>query len=88
MFLYSSIKTKIELAVTKSQQIAQAGIGTVCKNCDINGTSIAIVCSNNVQIIPIVINQLLLSGTEKAERLSLRQLKTWIFWMKTIRHIT
>ena len=76
IFLYSSIRIRIELAMMKIQQIAQAGIDTVCKKVEKIGTFMTRICSNKVQKIPTAMNQLLFSGTVKAERLSLRQLNT------------
>ena len=60
----------------KIQQIAQAGIDTVCKKVEKIGTFITRTCNNKVQKMPTIMNQLLFSGTVKAERLSLRQLNT------------
>ena len=68
--------SKIEPAVTKSRQTCINGIGTVCKKVEKNGICITAICKRMVAKMPIAINQLELSGTLKAERNSLRQLKT------------
>lgn len=76
MFLYSSIITKIDSAIINSQTIAQSGIETVWSSCEKSGISMAAICKSSVQKMPTTMNQLPERGTEKAERLSLRQLNT------------
>ena len=57
---------------------------SVSRNWERKGISMTAIWRSKVMTTPTKMNGLFLSGTLKADFCSLRQLKTWMFWMKTI----
>ena len=78
---------RIKVAIAKRQRRSRKGIESVWRNFERKGISMTAIWRSRVMVTPTTINQLFFKGTLKADFCSLRQLKTWMFWMKTIRAI-